>query len=157
MGLEAADDPESNLGRTDGRRPPAVIVHDRSGKDVASAAHQSLEVLRIGVWSGAPLSLAPVVQLPKLRTLRARPGTVADPLVIAKMTGLEYLELGLDDWRTLIDAHAVPGSLKAAAVDTAGQRVHPLAVVAVINELLVRWGRPPIKRTILEGQLPVSN
>src|SRR6185312_14580194 len=157
LGLEPEDEPRQATDRGEGHRTPVVIVHDRSGEDAASAAHAGLEVLRIGAWSGPPLSLAPVAHLPKLRTLTAPPGTIADPLVIGEMTGLEYLELGVDEWRTLLDADAVPRSLKAAMVDTPGQGVHPMAAVAVINELLARWGRPLIKQTILEGQLPASD
>jgi cell wall assembly regulator SMI1 len=154
LGLEASSKPQSDQSGGGERRPPVVIVHDRSGEDVTTAAHAGLQVLRIGGWFGAPLSLAPVARLPKLRTLSARPGTIANPLEIAEMTGLEYLELGVGEWRTLLDAHAVPRKLKAAKVDTEGQRAHPLAAVAVINELLALWGRPQLKQTILEGQLP---
>jgi hypothetical protein len=98
------------------------------------------------------LSLAPVIGLPRLRTLTAYPGTLADPLEIAKLTGLEFLELGPQEWRVLLDAEAVPRSLSAAAIEVHGNR-HPLPVVALANELLALWDRPPITQTILEGHL----
>jgi hypothetical protein len=127
-------------------------VNIRSLKSVQAAAHARLEVLSIGVWDGEPFSLAPVIGLPRLRTLTAYPGTLADPLEIAKLTGLEFLELGPEEWRVLLDAGAVPRSLSAAAIEVHGNR-HPLPIVAIANELLALWGRPPITQTTLEGDL----
>ncbi|GGW43086.1 SMI1/KNR4 family protein [Streptomyces xantholiticus] len=139
-----------------GRRwdqPPVVAwVNIRSLDSVQAAAHPALEVLRIGAWEGEPLSLAPVVGLPRLRTLTACPGTLADPLEIAELTGLEFLELGPDEWRVLLDAGAVPRSLSAAAIDVQGDR-HPFPIVALADELLALWDRPRIPRTVLEGHL----
>lgn len=80
------------------------------------------------------------------------PGTLADPLEIAKLTGLEFLELGPEDWRVLLDAGAVPRSLSAASIEIHGTR-HPLPIVALANELLALWDRPLITRTTLEGTL----
>jgi hypothetical protein len=87
-----------------------------------------------------------------LRTLTAYPGTLADALQIAKLTGPEFLNLGPEEWRVLLDAGAVPRSLSAAAITVHGNR-HPLPVVAVANELLALRDRPPIIQTILEGHL----
>lgn len=140
-----------------GDQPPAVArVNIGSLSSVEAAAHPELEVLSIGVWEGEPLSLAPVTGLPRLRTLTAYPGTLADPLEIAELTGLEFLELGPEDWRVLLDAEAVPRSLSAASIEIHGTR-HPLPIVALANELLALWDRPPITRTTLEGNLgPVA-
>jgi hypothetical protein len=80
------------------------------------------------------------------------PGTVADPLEIAGLTGLEFLELGPEEWRVLLDARAVPRSLLAAAIEVHGNR-HPLPIVAIANDLLALWDRPPIIQTIIEGHL----
>ncbi|MFD8007395.1 SMI1/KNR4 family protein [Streptomyces mirabilis] len=101
-----------------GDQPPAVArVNIGSLSSVEAAVHPDLEVLSIGVWEGEPLSLAPVTGLPRLRTLTAYPGTLADPLEIAD----------------------------------------PLPIVALANELLALWDRPPITRTTLEGNLgPVA-
>ncbi|MFD4259279.1 SMI1/KNR4 family protein [Streptomyces sp. NPDC058534] len=133
--------------------PPVVArVNVRSLDSVEAAAHPDLEVLGIGVWEGEPLSLEPVVGLPRLRTLSAYPGTLADPAEIARLTGLEYLELGPEEWRALLDADAVPRGLSAAAIEVQGER-HPLPIVALANELLALWGRPLITRTVLEGRL----
>ena len=75
--------------------PPVVARVNRVAlKSIQAAAHPGLEVLSIGVGDGKPLSLAPVTGLPRLRTLTAYPGTLADPLEIARLTGLEFLELG---------------------------------------------------------------
>ncbi|NEB04921.1 SMI1/KNR4 family protein [Streptomyces sp. SID13726] len=135
------------------RETPAVAYVNVHGvSSVQAAADPALEVLSIGVWEGGPVSLAPVAGLPRLRTLSAYPGTLADPLEITKLTGLEYLELGPEDWRVLLDADAVPRSLLAAGIEVHGER-HPLPIVDLANELLALWNRPPITRTVLEGDL----
>lgn len=139
-----------------GRRrdePSAVAwVHHRSLRSIEAAAHPGLEVLNIGVWDEEPFSLAPVSGLPRLRTLTAYPGTLADPLEIARLTGLEYLELPPEEWRVLLDAGAVPRSLLAAGIEARGDR-SPLPIVDLANEILALWDRPPITRTRLEGDL----
>jgi hypothetical protein len=81
-----------------------------------------------------------------------RPGTLADPLEIAGLTGLEFLELGPREWRVLLDGGAVPRNLLAAAV-AVRQGDDPLAVADLANELLALWDRPPIVRTVIEGDL----
>jgi cell wall assembly regulator SMI1 len=143
--------------RRRGDGPPAVAwVNHASLKSVEAAAHPGLEALSLGVWDGEPFSLAPVMGLPRLRTLQACPGTLADPLEIAELTGLEYLELAPEDWRVLLDAGAVPRTLSAAGIDARNDR-HPLPIVDLANELLALWDRPPITRTVLEGDLgPVA-
>jgi cell wall assembly regulator SMI1 len=136
-----------------GDQPPAVArVNIGSLSSVEAAAHPELEVLSIGVWEGEPLSLAPVTGLPRLRTLTAYPGTLADPLEIAELTGLEFLELGPEDWRVLLDAGTVPRSLSAASIEIHGTR-HPLPIVSLANEIHALWDRPLITRTTLEGNL----
>ncbi|MEC4017053.1 SMI1/KNR4 family protein [Streptomyces sp. H27-D2] len=143
---------EGRSGRR-GDKPPVVArVNVGSLTSVQAAADAGLEVLSIGVWDGEPLSLAPVTGLPRLRTLTAYPGTLADPLEIAKLTGLEFLQLGPEEWRVLLDAGAVPRGLSAAAIEVRGNR-HPLAIGAIANELLALWDRPPITPTVLEGHL----
>jgi len=133
--------------------PPVVArVNKAALRSVQAAAHPGLEVLSIGVWDGEPLSLVPVTGLPRLRTLSAYPGTLASPLEIAGLTGLEFLELGPQEWRVLLDAGAVPRSLLAAAVQVTGNP-HPLQIVALASELLALWDRPPITQTVLEGHL----
>ncbi|MFI7497803.1 SMI1/KNR4 family protein [Streptomyces sp. NPDC049687] len=144
---------EKGRGRGRGAHSPAVAwVNRASLQSVEAAAHPGLEALSLGVWEGEPFSLAPVVGLPRLRTLQACRGTLADPLEIAALTGLEYLELAPEDWRVLLDAGAVPRSLSAAGIEARHDR-HPLPVVALANELLALWDRPPITRTVLEGDL----
>ncbi|MFG2754096.1 SMI1/KNR4 family protein [Streptomyces xanthophaeus] len=118
---------------------------------VKAAAHPALEVLSIEAWDGAPFSLAPAGGLPCLRTLTALPGTLADPLEVAGLTGLEFLELGALEWRVLLDAGAVPRTLKAAAIKVRDQ--DHLPVVAIANEILALWERPQIVQTLLEGDL----
>ncbi|MFH8804545.1 SMI1/KNR4 family protein [Streptomyces sp. NPDC017936] len=137
----------------DADTPPVVArVNIRDLGGVEAAARPELEVLGIGGREGEPTSLAPVVGLPRLRTLTAYPGTLADPLEIAGLTGLEYLSLGPEDWRVLLDAGAVPRSLSAAGIQVQGAQ-HPLPVLDLANELLALWDRPLITRTVLEDDL----
>ncbi|PVC83040.1 SMI1/KNR4 family protein [Streptomyces sp. CS131] len=146
-------DRESHERRHRGEEPPLVAhVNHASIKSVREAAHPGLEVLSIGVWDGAPFSLAPVTGLPRLRTLCAYADTLADPLEIAELTGLEFLQLGPQDWRVLLDAGAVPRSLSAASITAYGGQ-DPLPVVAIANEILALWDRPRIIQTVLEGNL----
>ncbi|WP_424216148.1 SMI1/KNR4 family protein (plasmid) [Streptomyces sp. BI20] len=136
-------------------RPPSAVAHVNiaSLRGVEVAAHPGLEVLCVGVWDDAPLRLAPLVGLPRLRTLTAYPGTLADPSEIAALTGLEFLELGPEEWRVLLDAGAVPRSLLAASVIVRGERPTPGEVRALANEILDLWHRPRILRTVLEADL----
>ncbi|MFE3555007.1 SMI1/KNR4 family protein [Streptomyces sp. NPDC059193] len=127
---------------------------------VRDAAHPALEVLSLGDGDGdrdgTRFSLAPLTGLPRLRTLTARPGTLADPLELAGLTGLEFLELGPREWRALLDAGAVPRTLSAAAVTPYGDE-DPASVVEIANELLALWDRPRIVQAMLEGDLgPVA-
>lgn len=140
-------------GDSSGDRPPAVVrVNSSSLTSIQAAAHPGLEALSIGVWDGEPFSLAPLTGLPRLRTLTAYSGTLADPQEIAKLTGLEFLKLGPQEWRALLAAGAVPRSLSAAAIQVDGAP-HPLPIVDLANEILALWDRPPITRTVLEGDL----
>ncbi|MBL3665837.1 SMI1/KNR4 family protein [Streptomyces sp. M2CJ-2] len=137
----------------DGDNPPVVArVNIRYLESVRTAAHPALEVLSIGAWQGEPIGLASVVGLPRLRTLTAYPGTLADPLEITGLAGLEYLSLGPEEWRVLLDAGAVPRSLSAAGIEVQGKR-YPLPILDLANELLALWDRPLISRTVLEAHL----
>ncbi|GHH89019.1 SMI1/KNR4 family protein [Streptomyces capitiformicae] len=151
--LRGPDEQPRRRRRRGDEEPPAVAwVHHRSLRSIEAAAHPGLEVLNIGVWDEDPFSLAPVIGLPRLRTLSAYPGTLADPLEIARLSGLEYLELPPEDWRVLLDAGAVPRSLLAAGIEVRGDR-SPRPTVDLANEILALWDRPPITRTRLEGDL----
>ncbi|MBH5338724.1 SMI1/KNR4 family protein [Streptomyces pactum] len=142
--------------RSGGGLPVVAAVGGHGLPTVRDAAHPDLEVLSVDVTDGAPFSLAPVTGLGRLRTLTARPGALADPLEIARLTGLEFLELGPRDWRALLDAGAVPRTLSAAVVGTDGD-ADPLHGVDIANELLALRNRPLISRTVLEGHLgPVA-
>lgn len=139
-------------GSRRGELPAVARVNRGALRSIEAAAGPDLEVLSIGVWEGEPLSLAPVAGLPWLRTLTAYPGTLADPLQVTGLPGLEYLELGPQEWRALLDAGAVPPGLLAAAVKPHSGR-DPIQLVAIANELLALWDRPRIAQTILEGNL----
>ncbi|MEU3047757.1 SMI1/KNR4 family protein [Streptomyces sp. NPDC006984] len=147
-------DPER--GRYSGRRrgglPHVAWVNHASGRSIEAVAHPELEALRLGVRDGEPFSLSPVAGLPRLRTLSCHPGTLADPVEIAGLDGLEFLELAPEDWRVLLDAGAVPRSLSAAAVQAYGAH-DPRAIVALANEILGLWDRPPIPESFVHGNL----
>ncbi|MFF9347721.1 SMI1/KNR4 family protein [Streptomyces sp. NPDC014734] len=143
---------ERGHGRGGDETPAVARVNIRSLPSVRAAAHPALEVLGIGVRDDEPVGLAPVVGLPRLRTLSACPGTLADPLEIAELTGLEFLELGPEEWRALLDADAVPRGLSAAAIEVRGDH-DPLVIADLANEILGLCDRPPIARTIVEGDL----
>ncbi|MEV4253150.1 SMI1/KNR4 family protein [Spirillospora sp. NPDC049652] len=132
--------PSPKVGHVNGAHLPSV----------EAAAHRELEVLSLGVREGGPVSLAPVFDCPRLRTLVAYPRTLADPLEITRLGNLEYLSLPADDWRVLLDAGAVPRTLLAAGFEGRGD---PLELTALANELLALFGRPLIKQTVLEGVL----
>jgi cell wall assembly regulator SMI1 len=132
--------------------PHVAWVNHQSIRSIEAAAHPELEALSLGVWDGEPFSLAPVTGLPRLRSLSCYAGTLADPLEIAGLTGLEFLELTPEDWRVLLDAGAVPRGLAAAAVKAYGDR-DTRAIVAMANEILALWDRPPIPETIVHGDL----
>lgn len=137
-------------------RPPLVAhVNHASVPSIEAAAHPGLEVLSLGVWEKEPLSLAPVFGLPRLRTLSAYPGTLADPREIARLTHLEYLQLPPAEWRVLLDAGAVPTGLLAAGIEAHRQQDNPLQTIALANEILALYGRAPIADiTVLEGAVP---
>ncbi|MFG2995521.1 SMI1/KNR4 family protein [Streptomyces sp. NPDC048340] len=142
---------EEGRGHPGGRLPVVARVGGGNLGTVGAAAHPALEVLAIGVSDGPPVSLAPLAGLPRLRTLTAAAGTLADPLEVAGLRGLEFLELGVRDWRVLLDAGAVPRTLLAAAVE-ARDGDH-LAAVDVADEILALWDRPRTVRTLVEGDL----
>src|SRR5258708_1325133 len=87
-----------------GELPAVARVNGGALRSSGAAAGPELEVLAIGVREGEPLTLAPVAGLPRLRTLTALPGTLADPLEVTELPGLEFLELGTQEWRALLDA-----------------------------------------------------
>ncbi|CAL9565956.1 hypothetical protein SUDANB176_04739 [Streptomyces sp. enrichment culture] len=136
--------------------PPVVARVDiRSPGGVEAAARPELEVLGTAGREGEPIGPAPVVGLPRLRTLTAHPGTLADPLEIAGLTGLEYLSLGPGEWRVLLDAGAVPRGLSAAGIEVRGVQP-PLPILDLANGLLALGDRPLITRTVLEGDLDTA-
>ncbi len=143
---------DDDIPRAD--EPPYVArINDCDLRSTAAAADPRLEVLCIGSWSGDPVSLTPFVGLPRLRTLTAVPGTLADPREIGRLAGLEFLSVGPAEWRTLLDADAVPRTLAAAAIEEHGHRVGLLEIEALANEILASFGRPQITRFTLDFDL----
>ncbi len=128
--------------------PLVARVNARMLRSVEAAVDPRLEVLDIGVSQTGPFSLAPVAGLPRLRTLSAHLGTLADPLEVTGLPGLEFLSLGTQEWRLLLDAGAVPDGLLAAGLEVRGTP-HPLSIVSLANELLALRGRPLITHTVI--------
>ncbi|MFJ8208991.1 SMI1/KNR4 family protein [Streptomyces sp. NPDC096033] len=145
------DRPPTESGSAEPQAPAATsFAYDQ--ETLEGAAHPGLEALRLGASGGRPVTLAPLIGLPRLRSLAAEPGTLVDPAEIAALTGLEYLELGSREWSALLDADGVPQGLLAAAVNGPFEE-DPLAVAGLANELLALWGRPRITQTVVEGDL----
>jgi cell wall assembly regulator SMI1 len=149
----------SEEGASSRDRSAVAWINDRSLTSIESAAHPDLEALTIGVWEGEPVSLAPLIGLPRLRALTAYAGTLANPLEIASLTHLEYLAVGVDDWRALLDADAVPPNLLAANMEgslnplldpPAGSAIY----IELANDIAARWGRIDRRTTLIEGDLP---
>ncbi|MFB7620627.1 SMI1/KNR4 family protein [Kitasatospora sp. NPDC056181] len=146
------DRPAARTGSPENHPPTKAAAHAYSQQSLVDSVHPGLEVLSVGMSTGQPISIAPLTGLPRLRTLSAHPGTLADPWEIAGLTGLEYLELGSQEWRVLLDADIVPRGLLAVAINAPFDE-DPLAVADLANELLALWDRPPITLTTIEGDL----
>lgn len=147
-------DPDRSWYSGGSRNLTSVVarLHGEAPDSIVAAAHPDLEVLTLGGWRGEPVSLTPLVGLPRLRTLYAGPGALTDPREVARLTGLEFLELTPEDWRRLLDAGAVPRGLSAAAIEAPSD--HDLRpIMALANELLTLWERPLIMETVIEGDL----
>ncbi|GAA4704216.1 Cell wall assembly regulator SMI1 [Promicromonospora umidemergens] len=135
-----------------GEEPPAVVMVDSgAGRSVRAAATDELEVLSVGSWDETPSDLSPLVGLPRLRTVTAEPGTIADPLVLGRLDHLEYLEIGLEDWRALIAADAVPESLLAAGIS--GYDLDQAEIDSVYDALIRQWGGDSLRTVTIEGEL----
>lgn len=92
------------------------------------------------------MDLGPLLDHPQIRTIDAIPGTLVDPLQLSRFPALEYLSIGLAEWRVLLDAGQVPPQLLAAGIN---DRSDSLATITTANEILRLWGRPLIATTTL--------
>ncbi|MCV7068677.1 SMI1/KNR4 family protein [Mycolicibacterium farcinogenes] len=120
-------------------RAGTAYINDGPGNTIADAAHKAgLEVLSIGTLD-TPADLGPLLDHPRIRTISAIPGVLVDPLQLNRFPALEYLSIGLTEWRILLDAGQVPPQLLAAGIEESG---HDLATTA--NDILRLWGRPRI-------------
>ncbi|MBN3512001.1 SMI1/KNR4 family protein [Mycolicibacterium septicum] len=127
-------------------RAGTASINDRPGNTIANAAHRvDLEVLSLGTLD-TPVDLGPLLDHPHLRTIDALPGTLVDPLQLSRFPALEYLSIGLAEWRVLLDAGQVPPQLLAAGINDSSDG---LATITTANEILRLWGRPLIATTPL--------
>lgn len=125
-------------------------VNDGTDDTLAELAHRSdLEVLRLCRLT-SPIDLSPLLDHPRIRTIDAAAGTLADPLQLNRFPALEYLSTGLAEWRVLLDAGQVPRQLLAARIDRGD---HDLAATTTTaNEILQLWQRPSIQTTPLRQE-----
>ncbi|MFI2366731.1 SMI1/KNR4 family protein [Promicromonospora sp. NPDC019610] len=139
-------------GTNPGEEPPAVVmINSSENMTIEAAATSDLEVLQIGYWDNEPTDLTPLLGLPRLRTLTAQPGKIADPLVIRELGQLEYLEIGLAEWQALLAADAVPDSLLAAGIS--GYSLDQGQVEDVYNRLIQSRGGTAFTTVTIEGRL----
>lgn len=142
-------EPEDFSPRTQCRRD--AMVHRYGPLTVADLAHETdLEVLQIGVVD-EPVDLTPILGLPKVRTVVARPGSLADPTQVFEFPALEYLRLGVADWVTVLDEGLMPGQVKVAGVADEDADSHEW--VEVMNRLRALVGQPSIQKLVLSGRL----
>ena len=136
-----------------------AVIFEGGQAAVDAAAHPALEVLTLSTSRGMkPVSLAAFAGLPRLRTLVAYPGILANPLEVADLENLEYLDLGPAEWRVLLDAGAMPPSLQAANISVQGNPVprpqpDPVPIVTLRNEIAALWNRPQGTITVIQGDL----
>ncbi|MGA5540621.1 SMI1/KNR4 family protein [Mycobacterium sp. NPDC051198] len=127
-------------------RAGTAYINDRPGNTIADAAQKAdLEVLSLGTLD-TPADLGPLLDHPQIRTIDANPGALVDPLQLIRFPALEYLSIGVEEWRVLLDAGQVPPQLLAAGINEGG---HDLATITTANEILRLWGRPLIATTTL--------
>lgn len=138
----------------------AATIFEGGQYAVDATARPELEVLILSSYRDMePVSLAAFASLPRLRTLIATPGVLADPLEVADLEHLEYLELSAEDWRCVIDAGAFPPNLQAARVHRPLGNPVPqpqpdfLPRTLIANELAARWNRPQLTVATIEGDL----
>ncbi|WJR36107.1 SMI1/KNR4 family protein [Mycobacteroides immunogenum] len=140
---------ESHFGgpvRDEGR----AYIHDQS--DIADAAEMlDLEVLCLR-RSDCPVDLGPLLDHPQVRAIDAATGTLVDPLQLTLFPALEYLSIGIAEWRILLDTNRVPRQLLAAGICEDDTDV--AATITTANDILRLWGRPLIEMTRLAGRLP---
>lgn len=133
------------------RGAATASVYDAPGHTIADAAQvASLEVLSLSSRLGTPADLGPLLDHPQIRTIDADAGTLADPLQLTRFPALEYLSMGLAEWRVLLDADRVPPQLLAAGIS--GGDLDLAATITTANDILRLWGRPLIKVTRLRQE-----
>ncbi|MFD2795252.1 SMI1/KNR4 family protein [Promicromonospora vindobonensis] len=146
------DGPISPPRKNPGHEPPAVVmINSAENMTIEAAATSDLEVLQIGYWDNEQADLTPLLGLPRLRTLTAQPGKIADPLVIGGLDRLEYLEIGLTEWQALLAADAIPDTLLAAGIS--GYSLDRDQVDDVYDRLIRSRGGRALTAVTIEGRL----
>ncbi|MFT0846914.1 SMI1/KNR4 family protein [Actinomycetaceae bacterium L2_0104] len=119
----------------------AEVVHIHFGGTEAGESSHADQSLAGSVAAAASEGIERLADLPGLRTLMWAPAVLAEHPgyvdTLGALRHLEYLEIPLADWRSLLAAGRVPSSLLAAGVtDSNG-----LDGIDVVNDLLALYGR----------------
>lgn len=129
-------------------------VTTANGRLIEEVVSDELEVLRV-VRGQNPISLRAVAGLPRLRTVEATAGSITDVLALSTLDNIEYLEIGVDEWNTLLDAGPVPRQLKACGVDRGlDHRYTAHQVAEVLDRIRSFFGLPDKGQTLtVRGRL----
>lgn len=140
---DSADEPS--------RREAHLLGRDELGPEQLAGA-TDLETVSV---FGTTVDLGPCLGLPKLWSLCASRGSLADVRQVLTFPALEYLELSPADWDVLLDAGAVPRTLLAAGItpelNTGDAVTGEMRTVAA--RIRAAYGVPAPPRTVLTGRL----
>lgn len=135
-----------------------LLVHGRTG-DLSGPVEEGTtasiedwnadtEVLCIG-GIDSPVDLGQLLDHPRIHAICVAGGVLADPRQLTRFPVLDYVSMGLAEWRILVDAGLVPPQLLAAEISDGDQDL--AATVMTANDLLGLCGRPLIEMTRMRG------
>lgn len=128
-----------------------VRIAAHTGRTLAEVSENTEVVIvnRVPV----PVDLSPLAGHRRLRTLVVEPGPVTGLDVVTALPSLEYLQLDLAGWQSLLEADRLPPTLLAAGFSG---RADWTATLEVLNALLARWEQPPVEVTELRSKVPAT-
>ncbi|MCW1822622.1 hypothetical protein A5731_03475 [Mycolicibacterium conceptionense] len=135
-----------------------MLVHGRKGtrswpvEDGATASidewNADTEVLCTG-GRDRPVDLGPLLDHPRIHAICTAGRPLADPRQLTRFPALDFLSMGLAEWRALLDAELIPPQLLAAEIFDDDSEL--VATVTTANDLLGLFGRPLIEITQMRG------
>jgi hypothetical protein len=129
-------------------------ISGRAHRHLSEVISPELEVLQIFAGPRDPVTIAPLVGLPRLRTLAASRGSIADPEQIGRIETLEFLRLEAPGWTALLDAHAVPPGLHACEIGNVFDDENAHEVAEVKERLRAHWSLEPSEQILtIHGDL----